>query len=513
VSKGRSALEWATSVLSKEATIMTRRSSILLCLTVAFAALAVPRAALAEKRIVVLDIEGAPSPRLRDTVAALIRVRHQVISDTKYKSAAERIGAKGLEAGDVARVAQAVEADGVLTGAISRQANRRYLLVLRLRAGADGKPVKKFTLWLDSPRLSPQLKSQLSARLLTAIDGLPLIEGARSRPPDRAGAGAAAGKGFQESLEVADEEFNENETLEAEDESGSAVQGSGGDASGMRSSADPGGRDGPGGVDWRAYAFASAASVHVGGSLVVRDLTFTTTRDFPQAPQGYDGPLAPGLYASGEIYPLGFLRGRHRVLTMFGMGFEVDRVIGLQTAIDSGIMDILAPTTQMRYSVGLRARYNILGNPSLPTIKLGFGLGRLSFEVNRDDVPLGVVLDVPNTAYSYWEPALSVHVPVARRVALTAAGTFLFITDAGEVQAPEQYGQALVKGFTAGLGMDVLATRGLLVRLSGAYTAVNFEFSGTGAQTNGRDGDNTTQDVDGAHDRYLSGALTLGYVF
>jgi hypothetical protein len=198
---------------------------------------------------------------------------------------------------------------------------------------------------------------------------------------------------------------------------------------------------------------------------------------------------------------------------MFGMGFEVDRVLGLQTAIDTGAMTVLAPTTQMRYSVGLRVRYNILGNPSLPTIKLAFGLGRLSFDVNRDDVPLGVMLDVPNTAYSYREPTLSLHVPVARRVALTAAGTFLFITDAGEVQEQEQYGAALVKGFAAGLGVDVLATRGLLVRLTGAYTAVNFEFRGTGAQSNGRDGDDTTQDVDGAHDRYLSGALTLGYVF
>lgn len=463
-----------------------------LCLVVALLALAAPRGVRAEKRIVVLDIPGAPSNELRDELVAILRVKYRVIAGAVYEDAARNLGAAESIDPNVAKVAAAIGADGVLESAFFEVGKERYALRIRLRSGVDGKIVKRITLRLKSPRLGARVKAQLEGKLVPAVDGLPFVEEQSAARPGASRSEQAREQG--KPTGVADREaLTPEDTISEEGpRATSAVLGP---SASMAGSLAP-------------------ASLQLGASVVARDLTFSTDPpDFAEAPDGYDGPLAPGIYASGEVYPLAFTSMRTSPVAKLGVGFEIDRVIGLKTAIQGGAMETPVPTTQMRYGIGLRVRHRFGQSAMRPTIKLAFGMGRLSFVLDEDAVPIGVVLDVPSTSYAYMDPGIGVHVPITPRVALTTAGHFMLVTDTGEMQKPDQYGAAKLLAFSADAGVEVMATERLLVRLAAAYTAVSFEFKGTGAQTNNRDGDETTKDVTGALDRYLHGMLAVGYRF
>lgn len=473
---------------------MTRQMSILVSFIAVLVTVAAPRAATADKRIVVLDFEGARSERLRDAVAELIGGSHRVIAGTMYRNEARRLGAAELTPENIAMVAMSLDADGVLEGTLSRR-GRRYRLRLRLYSGIDGEAVRTFTLRLKGPRLSTRMRAVARRRLLAAVADLPFVDqGSEARTASAPDAGALA-------------DSPEPGPAVAEPVVSSPAE----PADRGQASAGPGGPvTAPGGE----RVLHAPASLELGASVVSRDLSFTTVpEDFAEAPQNYEGPVAPGVYASGEIYPLAFNARPGSVLSMVGVGFELDRVLGLQTAIDTGVMTTLVPTTQMRYGVGLRVRYNIGNQPTRPTVKLALGMGRMTFRLDEDAVPPGIMLDIPNTAYSYLDPGLSVLVPLSGRVAVTGAGRFLLITDAGDVQKQEQYGAATLLGYSAQLGVEIMAAAHLVVRVAGAYTTISFDFAGNGYQTNSRDGDDATQDVASAQDRYLGGLVTLGYLF
>jgi len=62
------------------------------------------------------------------------------------------------------------------------------------------------------------------------------------------------------------------------------------------------------------------------------------------------------------------------------------------------------------------------------------------------------------------------------------------------------------------LGGDYALTRNIFARASFRFETIGFKFKGTGAMTTGRDTD-PEQDVFGARDNYLGGAVTVGYLY
>ena len=71
--------------------------------------------ASAQKRIVVLEIEGSRSDGLRDSITRLIRP-HKSLNDNTYRNAARRLRAPKLNPKSVAKVARYLEADGIIDG-------------------------------------------------------------------------------------------------------------------------------------------------------------------------------------------------------------------------------------------------------------------------------------------------------------------------------------------------------------------------------------------------------------
>lgn len=525
----------------------------IIALSVLFALAPASRALAQKKRIAVLDIEDAPNDLLGKDIVSILRGQHTVISNDKYKRAAKRLRAETMTAENLSRVAASVKADGVLSGSVT-ESNGRYVLRLHLRSGRTGKTVQKLRLRLGRARLSKRMRGQLKKQLAVAIKQLRAVDDGRApkeedfgneeeievvvgpkakpgktkpgetkpgeaKPGDQSGTPDKAGDD-EESDDGDDAESVDTGQQDANPESSGAGKASSAQPR-VAAATDDKGRGTPrvskgnrgSRLEPRRREARRAASLMLGASVVMRDLTFTLAEPFPEAPNGYDGPTAPGLNLRGELYPMQFTSLADSILSVLGVAFRVDRVLGLQTAIDTGNQEILAQTTQSSYSVGVRLRYRFAGLPTQPTITLGAGLGKLSFILDDADVPVGVALDVPNTSYAFFDPGVWLRLSAHPRVLVEAGGQVLFITNAGDVQQPEQYGGASIKSYALDGSVEVLITPNWRVRATGTYTSVALTFLGNGEQTYVRDGDPGDIDVLGANDRYLGGVLAVGYTY
>jgi hypothetical protein len=501
---------------------------------IAAALLVAPPLAAAQKRIVVLEVEGARNGALRGSLVEIVGEENRVIDGAKYTRLAKRMKAGKLTPENVALVAAKLEADGVIESMIVADRDR-YMLRIRVREGATGRTIKKLAIKLKKPALSRGMQAQLSERLLDSIDGLRFNDAELDFEPE-------SGAPDDEDDEV-DEEKPANETP-----AGMASKKSRGDRMADRRVASLDDEDGDivdedeedegddddddddldddeaprpsraGGVK-RGATKPMAAAVHrrrgamsltAGVTVMTRELTFTTRPDMINAPQGYTGPPAPAARVAGELYPLAIDSSRTGLAANIGIGFELDHVIGLQTQVDSGGMAVNLPTNEMRYSAGLRMRHAFGSKPTHPSIKLSANYSRLEFAVQKQE---GVAIDLPNTSYTYFDPGLELRVPFTARVAMIAGARAMLMRSAGEVQQDDQYGTAKITGYDAGGGFEVAWSPRLVFQLAARYMAIGYEFQGDGEMSNNRDGDPMSIDVGGALDRYISGSLTAGYLF
>jgi hypothetical protein len=85
--------------------------------------------------------------------------------------------------------------------------------------------------------------------------------------------------------------------------------------------------------------------------------------------------------------------------------------------------------------------------------------------------------------------------------------------ETGPIQRTPSYGPAKVYGIEALAGVDVAITAQIGLRVALEYSRISLSFNGKGEMTTSRDNDVTTQDVNGATDRWIGVAATLGLVY
>jgi hypothetical protein len=251
--------------------------------------------------------------------------------------------------------------------------------------------------------------------------------------------------------------------------------------------------------------------VNGGMSFVGRNLTFKSSAPADQAPRGYQGKTVPGVYATGELYPMSFA-GAKGALANVGVGFVADRVIKLNSSVSDG-MDgtTLLPTKQSRYGINLRYRHNFGAGPRGVSVLASVGYNKLTFSIDKSGAPDNVIVDVPNTSYTYVDPGLGVRVPLAGALSALVEAKFMAVLGTGQIQQPEQYGAATVTGFDGDLGFEYSLGDHFLARAGARLMYIGYSFKGNG-ELSDRDG-NGSADVGGASDRYLGGYLTAGYAF
>jgi len=588
--------------------------------------------AASSKHIVMLDIEGERSPRLKKSITRMVKEQYEIMEGSSYRDAARRLRAEKLTPTNVKKVCAYLEADGVIDGTLVQE-DGRYKFTLRLRSAVTGAIAKKIPMFINQPSLSQNMADQLEERLLAAIADLPRagggtkVKGGKSKfsdddddedaaPVKRKGKKSKAAEDDDEDDEedeprkmtkaekraadkkakaaalaekkAAEKEAREEAAREArekrerekaekemakkkkkaksddddeDDDDGEAddeevaVKGKKGKKDGkkkasaedddedeavdedeasadddedepkraaMRDAGQDEDEDNASNPDLGVAAAADKPTtatgvrttpllVNGGVSFIGRNLTFKSSAPADQAPRGYKGTTVPGVYATGELYPMTFA-GAKGALGNVGVGFVADRVIKLNSSVSDG-MDgtALLPTKQSRYGVNLRYRYNFGSGPRGVSVWGAVGYNKLTFSIDKSGAPDNVIVDVPNTAYTYVDPGLGVRVPVAGPVSALVEGKFMAVLDTGQIQTPEQYGAATVTGFDGDAALEYAFGDHFLARAGARLMMIGYSFKGNGVQSD-RDG-NGSADVGGASDRFLGGYVTAGYAF
>jgi hypothetical protein len=252
-----------------------------------------------------------------------------------------------------------------------------------------------------------------------------------------------------------------------------------------------------------------AFRVDLGGSVQKRSLSFTS-RNFPQAPPGYNPKPTGGARIGGELYPLAF--SSESIGAGLGIAGSYDQTIGLavQSTAQPGTRFAV---TERHYELGPRFRMVFGHTPTSPSATLGVSYMNRTFTINRTALTAGNVIDLPDVVYKGFDPSLEFRVPLQARAAIVLGGEVILLSSAGPIQNLDSYGQAKITGASGFVGFDVQLARHIAFGIRGEVTQIGYAFTGNGAMANNRDGDPTSKDVGGAADRYLGGAATIAVLY
>jgi hypothetical protein len=544
-------------------------------------AVSAPRLAhAAKRRIVLMEIQGARSDRLRKSVAKLLDHDLFILPERAYRKVAERRGIDKLNTSNIRRVCADLGCDGILDGVIQAE-DGGYIFTVRLHEGASGRIVKRVAMRLKKPRLPRELADGLRDRLLTAIADLepigaqePMVadsQGSSARRkrasrqedveesrPARSNRRAKRARGdLDDSDQVArnddretdrssrsgrraraDEDENLDEegqrdsdrdeekpvsrekstkrvasrpARDSEEEESTSKSKSGGDDQEIPSGIDSedaavtSSSRGAGARDPREYP----VEISAGLSFEKRNLSFNSspTLTGAQVPTPYTGNPAPGIFATGELYPLAFVDNAAQPLKNIGFGFTVDRVLGLRVQSKANGMNVTASAVQARTEINLRYRYNFGSQINYPTLTASVGYGQLEFAIDQSQANF----NVPNVQYQYINPGLNLRVPIGTTFSVQAEARYMAVLSAGDIQLESQYGKSLTTGFDADAFVQAKFLEHFLVRAGLHFTFVGFAFNTITPKTDPT-GD-MKRDVGGASDQYLGGYLTLGYEY
>ena len=240
----------------------------------------------------------------------------------------------------------------------------------------------------------------------------------------------------------------------------------------------------------------------LGLSFNARRMSFSFASDLGNSPKPYKGVPVAGVLIDATIYPLAVGHKRHDMLKNIGLTVMYDKVI----KINSKQGAVTLPTTEARYAFGAAFRYPV-GQKFVVGATLRYG--RQNFTISSVG---GVSAEIPNVNYTILDPSIFAHFLATPKIILNLNLGFMAFLDTGAIQKNDSYGAATVTGFEGEIGGDYLLTKNIFARASFRFESISFKFKGSGAMTTGRDTD-PEQDVFGASDKYLGGAVTVGYLY
>jgi hypothetical protein len=454
-----------------------------------------PTLAQAKKRIAVVNFTGPNAERFQEEITRIIESRHSVVSNRQFMRAAQELGAEEPSNENAARIAERLNADGIVVGFVERE-GRTYSITVRLREGRSGGFVETVNVKQPRRSLMPGARRKIRRRLLRAIADLPPVITVDDVEGDvEEGFVAPEDDVVDEEERVVDEDEDEDDADEDEEEL---------DISDAR----------------KADLMARGRGLEVAGgaSFYQRKLSFSYENELGMdAPQGYKGGLVPGAYVTGEMYPLAFDLENEGASRNLGITGVYDQIFQIQSRLQytdqmGNDMEAQLPTQQVHWGIGAVYRYNLGDSPTDPTIKLSVRYNRFRFVIDKTAAPDGVMVDIPNVDYTYYDPGIAAKYPLSKKLAVRADARFILVTSVGEMQQEDQYGAASITGLDGDAGVVYMLNPRLSVRAGGRYVRIAYAFDGSGALTTDRDAD-ADQDVFGALDSYLGGYATLGYVF
>lgn len=253
-----------------------------------------------------------------------------------------------------------------------------------------------------------------------------------------------------------------------------------------------------------------ALDLVAGASFTARRMSFTYSADLATPPPGYKGVPVGGFFVDGTLYPADLSHKRDDMLKNLGVTLMIDKVLKISSKTIANGMTVTLPTSEMHYAVGATFRYPFGKGALAPVIGASLRYGGQSFTITP---PAGTTVDLPpNVSYSIVDPSVFLKYPASDKITINAGLGFMAILASGDITSAANYGAGTATGFEGNLSLDYMLTKNLFVRAAFDFETIGFKFKGTGMMATGRDTD-PDQDVFGARDSYIGGAVTLGYAY
>ncbi|MGE0867960.1 MAG: hypothetical protein AB7P03_05350 [Kofleriaceae bacterium] len=486
------------------------------------------------KRVVVLEFEGPAAAKFHKQVVKLIKKSHTVVPTDKWMRTADKLNVSGITDKNVKKVSAKLKVDAVVQGRIEKRRNA-YLIHLKLRSGKLGAVVgnqvdTKATGTKITGRAAKEIRSELIEVIADISSAKPSRRGDEDEEEveddEEPVAKAKGKKGNDDEAEAAEDDEdpvgkgkkrfakrNEEATAgdnvgagddeeaaesDAEDKQVAAKDDDESDdeedddAGKLTESASAGG--GP--ADPLSPA-ERAVDLQVGVPFTRRSLSWAVAGDVMDKPPPYNGAPVPGILVDATVYPLAFGHKRKGFLKNIGLTLMYDRVLLLKSKDTTTNMELA--TSASRYAVGVALRFP-LGAAAVVGATVRYG--KQSFSIDG-------MTGVPNTAYTIIDPMAFVDYSLSKNLVLGASAGYMLVRGTGTIGQGDQYGPGGAKGFEGDVGVSYRLTNSLWLTGAFRFSRVTLTFNGTGAQTNA-DAD-MEQEVFGAVDTNLGGALTLGY--
>ena len=249
----------------------------------------------------------------------------------------------------------------------------------------------------------------------------------------------------------------------------------------------------------------------VGGlSFMARRMGFTYSADLGKPPPGYKGVPVGGALVDATIYPGAISHKRDDMLKNLGLTVMVDKVLKISSKVNLNGAVTTLDTSELHYAFGAVFRYPFNKTATSPVIGGSLRYGGQSFTVAQSATQPDAI--PPNVAYKIIDPEVFFKYPASDKLTLNVSLGYLLIMSAGDISGMASYGGGSVNGFEGEVSGDYMITKNVFARAAFRFETIGFSFNGSGMQSTGRDAD-PAQDVFGARDTYVGGAVTVGYAY
>jgi len=520
------------------------------------------------KRLVVLDFEGDDAEKIQKSFVRFLKKSHTVVSIDKWNTAADELGATKINEKNVKKVAKKLKIDGVITANIEKRRDE-YIIRIKLRSGTSGALVGgQVNAKTDAPKLSKTAKSDIKDELYGQIDGLESVRGGggdepaeeeeedkkppkddeeeddkpskfggKQMKPEEEEKPAKLSKKEEEKKKkeeelakkeeekrLKDEAKKQEEEKKRKDEEKAALAtkkdkedeeekpektedkkakkkkkkvAESEEEEGVEEEFEP-----TSGMS-RKQALSPAnraLDMVVGVSMNMRRMAFTYDETIGTRPAGYKGKLVPGGFFDMSVYPLALGHKRKDIYKNIGATAMYDQVLLVKSKDATGRE---LKSAQVRYAFGLLFRYPFGDGPTAPVIGVRVRYGSQAFKISQP-APL------PSVTYTMLEPGVFFRMPIMDgKLVINANGSFLAVTNAGQIQEAMKYGGATITGFEANLGADYHLGDALFLRALGNFETIGYSFKKNGMLPTPTD----NMKVSGARDNYYGLVVTAGYLF
>jgi len=488
--------------------------------------LAIPAQAIArpKTKIAVAPLEGDPGNKIaRAVVDALAGKDYVVIGPKETGREMARLNVETLDGKATRKLASKLGVAAILDGKVSKAGKKRSL---HLEVHRRGKPADGFTVEFKS-EASSGFRRGIHAEIGKKLDGADDDRAEEDAPVASADDDRRKADDDDRKRKAQAEDDDRRHKAEADDDDRKRKAQADDDDRRRKASADADDRKRK--PDSRKRRVAAAdddddsaarkrrrrsddaapmvtARVGAGASVAQRLLSWELRSGFTQVPPRVQTTAGAGR-VDGELYPFA-IADPSSSLAGLGLAAAYDKTFGLSIKLPN--QTVTAPINQSHYSLGVRYRFGI-GDTA--TVAFGLDYASRRYVAERGGL-MGAVLDAPDVAYAAVSPGAWLRVPVTSSVAVVGGADGLLIFEAGAIQRSASYGPANVYGIEASAGVDIALAKQIALRVGLEYSQIMFTFTPKGTTlANNRDNDPTTQDVMGATDRSIGGAVTLGFVY